>query len=154
MVALARRGLAFLVIAACAASALAAEEAGGSESFIAIGLEKSPRPEGSHPARLGVKPILGGAAIGTALLAAIVYFGLKVLGTKIVEVDAKVSDAEAFAVPPEITDGDSFSLTLIESSVLRLCNIRLLLLQEAGNRLAEEVLNLTCELEGSDLRQE
>lgn len=100
MVALARRSLAFLVIAACAASALAAEEAGGSESLIAIGLEKSPRPEGSRPARLGVKPILGGAAFGAALLAAIVYFGLKVLGTKIVEVNAEVGNVEAFALSP------------------------------------------------------
>ena len=96
MVALTRRGVALLAIAACAATALAAE--GPAESpEVGFEVADQPQPPEPVPGRKGVSPgTLAGAAVGAALLAAIVLFGIKVLGAKLVQTDEEVGLAVVY----------------------------------------------------------
>ncbi|CDJ35985.1 uncharacterized protein EMH_0004040 [Eimeria mitis] len=92
MVALTRRSVALLAIAASATAALAAE--GPAEENVQLVAES---PDGQQPAQTTplqtrISPAAaGGAAVGVALLLAVVYFGFQVLGAKIVQTDANTA---------------------------------------------------------------
>ncbi|CDJ51843.1 hypothetical protein, conserved [Eimeria brunetti] len=91
MVALTRRTVALLAIAACATSALAAE--GPAEENVQVVSEVA---DGQAPAEAPVAvkrspspALMAGAGIGLALSVAVALFGLRVLSAKMVQTEAK-----------------------------------------------------------------
>ncbi|CDI82715.1 hypothetical protein, conserved [Eimeria praecox] len=89
MVAISRRGLALLAIAACATTALAAEGPAEPSPDVATDVVEMPQPVEPVLGKKGPSPaILGGAAAGAALLLALALFGVKALGSKIIQAES------------------------------------------------------------------
>lgn len=95
MVAIACHSLALLTIAACAVTALGADEVEGGNQNVAAQVSETNEGQAVIPGRKGVNPVLAGAAVGSTLFLALLLFGLKVLGKKVVQTDSKVGSASA-----------------------------------------------------------
>ncbi|CDJ51846.1 hypothetical protein, conserved [Eimeria brunetti] len=92
MVSLTRRGVALLAIAACASTALAAEGPAEAAPEVVAEVIDQPAPADVTTTKKGISPVaMGGAAVGAALLMAIGFFGLQVLGAKIVQTESGVA---------------------------------------------------------------
>lgn len=95
MVAIACHSLALLTIAACAVTALGADEVKDGNQNVAAQVSETNEGQAAIPGRKGVNPVLAGAAVGSTLFLALLLFGMKVLGRMVVQTDSKVGSASA-----------------------------------------------------------
>nr|AET50768.1 hypothetical protein [Eimeria tenella] len=109
MVAIACHSLALLTIAACAVTALGADEVEGGNQNVAAQVSETNEGQAVIPGRKGVNPVLAGAAVGSTLFLALLLFGLKVLGKKVVQTDSKTAGSKVAEVVFSGVDGFTLS---------------------------------------------